>query len=101
MIDGVGSSVLHRGCCLSKSDSSRLVSRQQSTRVYEKNNLQPGYTLQFFVQISRRSVNSSVRARTRHMVALEYQLNCPRYMHEPYIHVRTNGKLLGVKACIF
>src|SRR3954463_11377855 len=45
----------------------------------------------------------------RHMGAPQYQLNCPRHMHEPYIYVCTRGRLLGVEclhllssnACIF
>src|SRR4051812_46554581 len=36
-----------------------------------------------------------------HIGAPQYQLNCPRHMHELYIHACTRGRHLGSNACVF
>src|SRR4051812_40996481 len=53
--------------------------------------------LQFIVQISNGASTQVSEHEPRHMGAPQYQLNCPRHMHEPYNHMCTRGRHLGFK----
>src|SRR4051812_33512344 len=53
-------------------------------------------TLQFIVQISNGASTQVSEHEPRHIDAPQYQLNCPRYMHELYNHVWARGKLLAL-----
>src|SRR4051812_35520658 len=63
--------------------------QQPETRVYEKNDLQPGLNTSTIVQISSESVNSRVRAQAKAHRHTLVSIELPR------------GRHLGSDACIF
>src|SRR4051812_12483902 len=54
-------------------------------------------TLQIIVQISNEASTQVSEHEPRHIDAPQYQLNCPRHMHELCSQVCARGKLLGFK----